>query len=875
MATNARAGVTKTVAAIVLVVIIIAAAATAILYTGSLSGSHPQLSIAIASSTNVGTARTPVSFNVISNPANAIIQSVSWNFGDGTNATTTNATTVHIYANGGYYLVSAQVTANLQGLVGTSNVTVTNDMALFPIQIQANVNLEQSTLASIPTINFLVANNSKAPLFDVNEIVYPVGGFLEAPSNGNWTIQKYTWNFGNGQTQTVEADSSRNGLPLRQVTTSYSTPGIYPISLTLTTNSSVTNFAVTTIRSVAVSSTGMPFALLTSKTGVVNQGVITAAEVVGGGPSSFDPEICYEYLCNEVVLNVFQTLTLYNGSSPYSWIPYLATQVPSQQNGGISSDFKTYTFTIRDNQYFSNGDPVTAYDVWFSFARGMAFTGGTPGTPSWALDQYLIPGVQNGTANVFTNNTWAAASSSITYSSNTVTFHFNRPVMPAILFFLLSGEGYGIIDSKYAVSLGAGFSQANWDSYKNQANMGFYNEKMQWDPVGSGPYMVGTYLPGQSILLVPNPYYQGVPMMPRVADKVVIDWVKTPDTALLMLQDGEADSAYGLPSSDFPTAQQLQSQGLVKIYSFPTATVYYFNFNIEVDKQLESATYGSSYNEPSNYFADLPTRMAWINAWDYEGFINNIVGNLKYGTNFAQRYIGALAPQLQYHIDPSQVGGLPTQNLKFAEGNFSESAWHDTKITVPVLIYAGDLTAVAGVEEWATTLNQISGGNITAVPLQVSTSQYFGGFVPNADPCAVGEDNWYPDMPSDLIIGMLGQGGYNPNGMNWFVSNFESLPPQTPYDMVRVNGTTYTQAQIYKWIDGNVTLATTSADAAVVERGYRTAQELAIDMGLYLYYQNTNSLWYWRSDLGGSSYEQNPVTMNASGGLYYAWVTKG
>ena len=82
-------------------------------------------------------------------------------------------------------------------------------------------------------------------------------------------------------------------------------------------------------------------------------------------------------------------------------------------------------------------------------------------------------------------------------------------------------------------------------SYKNQANTGSYNTKMQWSPIGSGPFMIQSYTPGQSVMLAPNPHYGGVPGIPPQNITVVINWVKTPDTALLMLQDGEADVGVG------------------------------------------------------------------------------------------------------------------------------------------------------------------------------------------------------------------------------------------------------------------------------------------------------------------------------------------
>jgi len=276
--------------------------------------------------------------------------------------------------------------------------------------------------------------------------------------------------------------------------------------------------SVTVMRTIAVQTSTLPYALLTTSSGVQNPGVITTAEVTPGGPYGFDPQISYDLPSYEILLNIFQTLVQFNGSSTNSFIPYLAAALPTQENGGISPDYRTYTFQIRNDQYFSNGDPVTAYDVWFSFARCLAFANGAPGTGDWIEAQFLIPGVQNGTASVYTNNTWTAATQSVTYdnATNTVAFHFNRPMPPTLLFQVLQfPQAADIVDSRYAWSVGAGFNEANWESYENQANAGSYNLKMQWSPVGSGPYMVQSYTPGQSVELTPNPHYGGVPGIAR------------------------------------------------------------------------------------------------------------------------------------------------------------------------------------------------------------------------------------------------------------------------------------------------------------------------------------------------------------------------
>ena len=858
---------TKILAGIVLVIIVVAAVGV------YFSTSKPPLSVSITSSASVGTAGSPISFTAIVTPSSASIGTVLWNFGDGVNQTVNGATTTHTFSNGGRYLILAQVTATYQNFLLSSSLMGSNSMALFSLIVQPS--LDQAANEAVPNIILPFATNPTAPIFNVGDVVHPVGVFAELPANSNWTIQQYVWNFGNGNTQTVAASST--GLPSANVTATYSNPGVYPLSLTLITGSNGATLSVTTVRTVAVQSSTIPFALLTASSGVLYPGVITSAEVTAG-PYSWDPQIEAESIGNEQIDNIFQTIVAYNGSSTTSFIPWLAAALPTRDNGGISPDYTTYTFQIRGDQYFSNGDPVTAYDVWFTMARCIAFVNGSPGTGGWVLTQFLVPGAQNGTVNYFTANTWDVATKSVTYdnASNTVTFHFNRPMPQTFVYQILSYSlGTSVVDSRYAWSVGAGFNQQNWDSYMNQANEANYNTKMQWSPVGSGPFMVQSYTPGQFVELVPNPHYPGVPGIPKQNDTIVIDWVKTADTALLMLQDGQADSASGLLTSDFPAVQKLQAQGLVNIYSFPTLTVYYYIFNINIDKDLESTVFGSGFNEPSNYFADVPTRLAWINAYDYAGYLDNILGNAKYNAAFGLPLQGFLPSGMIGAPTSDELGGLPTQNLAAARGNFSRSAWADQKITVPIVEGVGDTVNIAGAEEWAGILAQISGGNITAKVVQLSFEDIFANQAQDANPMGALLESCAADYPDGSAYAQeaYGEGGFMPSGSNWLVSNFATLPPSTPNDVVYVNGTAYTQDKVYSWINGNVTLGVTSVDPAVRHRAYVIMERLAIDMGLYAYLYQCGEFWYFRSWLKGYQMQENPI-VNGCASLVFYWLTK-
>ena len=57
---------------------------------------------------------------------------------------------------------------------------------------------------------------------------------------------------------------------------------------------------------------------------------------------SLDPVWSYDSASRLVILNVYEYLVEYNGSSTEELVPFIATQVPSKSNGLISPDSLTY-----------------------------------------------------------------------------------------------------------------------------------------------------------------------------------------------------------------------------------------------------------------------------------------------------------------------------------------------------------------------------------------------------------------------------------------------------------------------------------------------------------------------------------------------------
>ncbi|MEM4955060.1 MAG: ABC transporter substrate-binding protein [Metallosphaera sp.] len=854
-------------AAIAIAIIIIIAAIAGIYLLTSTHKSVTVQAISLAPTSFASEQGNTITFTIygVTPGSNVVLY-----LGDGheINETATSNTleVSYTYNQPGTYLVYAVEYLNGKPVQNTST-------SLLQIQVLGVLNSTATQFLSIPVISFDTAKNPSAPIVQAGTPVFFYGGYLQPPSGQNMTISKYIWNFGNGQTLTVNANSSTLDPEINPVNTTYTTPGLYTVTLTLVTQntSSGATYEYTTYQSVAVTGSGVSFALKLFNGTVPNPGVITVAENVPGGPYSFDPQIDYESVGFEVVSNIFMTLVLYNGSSTTSFIPFAATEIPTVQNGGIQDNYTVYTFHIRSGLHFSNGDNLTAYDVWYSVIRALLFVGGSPGTPDWILAQYLVPGATIGVPIVTSSNmnqTFQEIMNAVTYNNqtNTVTFHLVKPTPPQLFFTAVADPlGSGIVDAKWLEQVGAGitFTPQGFLQYEQYANEGNYNTQVQNNPVASGPYMIKTYVPGQYIVLVPNPYFHGVPGVPAPNDTVIINWVKDPQTAYELFSSGKADIVTGLPTNYFPSLKQLEAQGQANIYQFPTLSEFFFVFNINISNS-SLKTLGSQYHIPSDYFANLYVREAFAYAFNYTNYIDNIVGNEKYGFDFASPYAGVIIPGLPYYVPPSELSNVPTFNLTYAKELLIKSGMYNVSINIPIIVSSGDTVDYAAAQMWAQALNQID-PNIQAQPLYLPFSQIIGLEVPGQNPMPIYYLGWIADYPypSDFVNAMYLENGTYPAPDGWTVQYLQSLGHTN-------------QARLYQELNTYIEEADNTANATQAAYYYKQAEQIAIDLYMYVYTQPPNAFWvvkpYMTGYQGHISYEENPMIGGAGDSLYFWWV---
>lgn len=95
-------------------------------------------------------------------------------------------------------------------------------------------------------------------------------------------------------------------------------------------------------------------------------------------------------------------------------------------------------------------------------------------------------------------------------------------------------------------------------------------------PVGSGPFTVSKYTPGEVLELVRNAKFAGTPAK---LDKVVVRTIPELASRLTALRTGEADVVWGIPDDQLPG---LESDGSLTVKTVPSTAVFTMWFNSSV-----------------------------------------------------------------------------------------------------------------------------------------------------------------------------------------------------------------------------------------------------------------------------------------------------
>ncbi len=238
--------------------------------------------------------------------------------------------------------------------------------------------------------------------------------------------------------------------------------------------------------------------------------------------------------------------------------PGLATQVPTLANGGISADLKTFTFHLRSGLKWSDGQPLNADDVDFT----------------WKLWKNPKFGA------IFTQAVSVITSADVSADKLSITFHLSQPFVSFITYW---ADGY------YAPMPAHHYSSMAPDQIvKSPDNLN--------PSVVSGPFVMSEVKPGDHYTLARNlKYYRASEGFPYL-DKVVFRIVPDQNTILKDLQAGTADSSWFLDVSKTPAYKRLTDYTLVANPNSTSFEALYFDFhnkvlanNVEVRQAMSMA----------------------------------------------------------------------------------------------------------------------------------------------------------------------------------------------------------------------------------------------------------------------------------------------
>jgi peptide/nickel transport system substrate-binding protein len=257
-------------------------------------------------------------------------------------------------------------------------------------------------------------------------------------------------------------------------------------------------------------------------------------------PDSLLPNASSETFSDMVDQSIYSPL--FYGDKSGHINPGLVTRMPTVANGDVSSDLKTWTFHLKSGIKWSDGQPLDARDVDFTWRL---WTGGKY-TPASTVGFNLIK------------------SATVSSDNLSITFTLSTPFSP---FLSIWTDGLEAPMPAHVFSSMA-------------------PDKIQTSPqnlnptVTSGPFKMAESVPGDHYTVVRNDnYYRASENLPYL-DKIVFRVVTNQNTILKDFQAGTIDSAYFLDVTKFLAYQRLAPT--YTIYTNPNASNFeatYFNFH--------------------------------------------------------------------------------------------------------------------------------------------------------------------------------------------------------------------------------------------------------------------------------------------------------
>ena len=405
----------------------------------------------------------------------------------------------------------------------------------------------------------------------------------------------------------------------------------------------------------------------------VEEGVFAAPDpetytyVTFGDIDTMDPNLCYDTASAALILNVMEGLLFFNRENMTEYVPVLATEIPTVENGGISEDGLTYTFKIRDGVTFHNGNDLTPSDFEYTFERGLIQS--DVNGPQWLLIEPLLGYASGDITEEIADGEYAGdpeglranatpeelmavcekakASVEADDEAGTLTFNLAQPWGPWLA--TLAQSWGAAMDKEWAIENGA------WDgsceTWQDYYSPGPENDELSTIINGTGPYKLEYWTPDEEWVLTANENYwrqegdemwpggpSGPPRIKRVVQQLVSEW----GTRFAILQAGDAANV-AVPAANRPQVDEFVGEicdyetnectptenpnaPLRKWPNLPSVSRTNVFMNFDLSQEEGTNPYiGSGQLDgngiPPDFFNDIHVRYAFNYCFDYEAYI--------------------------------------------------------------------------------------------------------------------------------------------------------------------------------------------------------------------------------------------------------------
>jgi peptide/nickel transport system substrate-binding protein len=381
-----------------------------------------------------------------------------------------------------------------------------------------------------------------------------------------------------------------------------------------------------------------------------------------------DPALSYTPEDSEIIVNTHDTLIFYNRQDPNSFVPMLALEVPSLENGGISADGQTYTFNIRKGARFHDGTEMTPSDVAYTFQRGLLQ--GSALSPQFLLaEPFLGAGIMD-IAEVIEptgsldddpvalaavdpqllQDTCKKVTDAIVAddAAGTVTMRLAQPWGP---FLATLANSWGAITSKDWISSKGGWDGdcRTWQNFYGKTAEQLIELGLGNSENGTGPFKLEAWTPEEEIVLVANedywvkePLWEGGPSGAPKLKKVIFKFINDFSLRFAMLEAGDVDQIFysnEIEKQQMDTLVGVECQEttdncqeidpdkplmVIKGLQGTERIDMFFSFEINAE---ENALIGSGKLDgngiPPNFFSDPLVRKGFAYCFNYDTYLND------------------------------------------------------------------------------------------------------------------------------------------------------------------------------------------------------------------------------------------------------------